>query len=127
MKNAFLSEYETRKALAEFILQGGRLSMDTECRRFESKFAEGKAGEIERKILAAEGMDFRNFRVGGMSELSSKGSRKSIVLKPENFKLIEAGADEFNEGKRFAKVSFFLSKGNYATTVLKELLKEEIF
>jgi tRNA pseudouridine13 synthase len=94
---------------------------------FESKFAEGKAGEIERKILAEEGVDFRKFVVGGMNELSSKGSRKSIVLRPENFKLLEVGADEFNEGRRFAKVSFFLSKGNYATTVMKELLKEEVF
>ncbi|MFA5357320.1 MAG: tRNA pseudouridine(13) synthase TruD [archaeon] len=94
---------------------------------FESKFAEGKAGEIEQKILADEGVDFRTFRVGGMSELSSKGSRKNIVLRPENFNLIETGADEFNEGKRFAKVSFFLSKGNYATTIMRELLKEEIF
>lgn len=94
---------------------------------FESKFAEGKAGEIEKKILAEEGVDFRNFRVSGMSELSSKGSRKNIVLRPENFNLVETGADEFNEGKTFARISFFLSKGNYATTVMRELLKEEIF
>jgi tRNA pseudouridine13 synthase len=94
---------------------------------FESKFASGKAGEIEQKILKSEGIGFKDFKVEGMSELSSKGSRKSIVLFPENLKLIEIGEDEFNEGKRFAKISFFLSKGNYATTVLRELLKEEIF
>lgn len=40
MKNAFLNEYETKKALAEFILQAGRLSMDVECFKFEKKFAE---------------------------------------------------------------------------------------
>lgn len=39
MKNAFLNEYETKKALAEFILQAGRLSMDVECFKFERKFA----------------------------------------------------------------------------------------
>lgn len=39
MKNAFLNEYETKKALADFILQAGRLSMDIECLRFEAKFA----------------------------------------------------------------------------------------
>jgi len=40
MKNAFLNEHETKKALAEFILQADRLSMDAECLRFERKFSE---------------------------------------------------------------------------------------
>lgn len=40
MKNAFLNEYETRQALAAFILQAGRLSMDAECLKFERKFGD---------------------------------------------------------------------------------------
>ena len=39
MKNAFLHEYETRAALAEFILKADRFSMDVECRKFELQFA----------------------------------------------------------------------------------------
>ena len=39
MKNAFLNEYETKKALAEFIMKADKLSMDVECRNFEKKFA----------------------------------------------------------------------------------------
>jgi CDP-6-deoxy-D-xylo-4-hexulose-3-dehydrase len=39
MKNAFLNECETKKALADFILQASRLSMDSECAAFEHKFA----------------------------------------------------------------------------------------
>ncbi len=39
MKNAFLNEHETKKALAEFILKSDRLSMDKECFAFENKFA----------------------------------------------------------------------------------------
>ena len=39
MKNAFLNEHETKKALAEFILQADRLSMDKECIAFEKAFA----------------------------------------------------------------------------------------
>ncbi|MEK6958809.1 MAG: tRNA pseudouridine(13) synthase TruD [archaeon] len=93
---------------------------------YESKFAEGKAGEIERRVLEGEKTKFEDFKVAGMSELSSQGSRKSFVLKTENFKLLEIDKDEFNEGKLKAKISFFLSKGNYATTVLRELLKEDI-
>ena len=40
MKNAFLHERETKRALAEFILEARRLSMDINCREFEKKFSE---------------------------------------------------------------------------------------
>ena len=40
MKNTFHKELETRRALSQFILDAPRLSMDTECFRFETSFAE---------------------------------------------------------------------------------------
>ncbi len=40
-------------------------------------------------------------------------------------KLLEIGKDEFYEGKLFAKISFNLPKGNYATIILRELMKTE--
>jgi len=40
MKNAFLHEYETKKALADFIMRAPRLSMSDMCFEFERKFAE---------------------------------------------------------------------------------------
>lgn len=39
MKNAFLNEYETKKALTEFIMQTDRLSMDRKCAEFEQVFS----------------------------------------------------------------------------------------
>lgn len=39
MKNAFLNEFETKKALSEFIVQTSKFSMDVECSKFEQKFA----------------------------------------------------------------------------------------
>lgn len=39
MKHTFLHEEETKKALADFILHAGRLSMGKECELFEKKFA----------------------------------------------------------------------------------------
>jgi CDP-6-deoxy-D-xylo-4-hexulose-3-dehydrase len=39
MKNAFLNEFETKKALSEFIMKADRLSMDIECKKFERKFS----------------------------------------------------------------------------------------
>jgi CDP-6-deoxy-D-xylo-4-hexulose-3-dehydrase len=39
MKYAFLNEFETKKALAEFIMTAPRLSMGAKCREFEKEFA----------------------------------------------------------------------------------------
>jgi len=39
MKNAFLNEYETKQALANFIMRADRLSMDEQCLMFEREFA----------------------------------------------------------------------------------------
>jgi CDP-6-deoxy-D-xylo-4-hexulose-3-dehydrase len=39
MKNAFLNEIETKKALAQFIIESDRLSMDMKCIEFENKFS----------------------------------------------------------------------------------------
>lgn len=39
MKNAFLNEYKTKQALAEFIMKTPRLSMDNKCHEFERDFA----------------------------------------------------------------------------------------
>jgi len=39
MKNAFINEYETKQALADFIVKAPRLSMDAKCFEFEKMFA----------------------------------------------------------------------------------------
>jgi tRNA pseudouridine13 synthase len=94
---------------------------------YESQFANGKAGEIEKKVLEEEGITFESFKTAKISELSSKGMRKEIALFPADFKLEKIEADEFNPEKKAVTISFTLTKGNYATTVLRELMKEEIF
>ncbi|MEK6902970.1 MAG: tRNA pseudouridine(13) synthase TruD, partial [archaeon] len=53
------------------------------------------------------------------------GMRKPIVLRVHEFKLGTISSDEFFEGKTRATVSFWLDKGTYATTVLRELLKND--
>jgi CDP-6-deoxy-D-xylo-4-hexulose-3-dehydrase len=40
MKNAFINEHETKRALADFIITADKLSMDEKCFEFERKFAE---------------------------------------------------------------------------------------
>jgi len=42
MKSAFLHEHKTKRALAEFIVTAGRLSMDVKCLEFERAFSEAQ-------------------------------------------------------------------------------------
>ena len=92
---------------------------------FESKLAEGKPGEIERRVLEAEGVQLADFKVKAYAELSTKGARKKALLVPEDLRLLEIAEDDYYPGKRKARIGFRLTKGNYATTVLMELMKAE--
>ena len=42
MKNAFLKEHETKKALADFLLRTTHLSMGDQCLEFEREFAKAQ-------------------------------------------------------------------------------------
>ncbi|MBI4210619.1 MAG: tRNA pseudouridine(13) synthase TruD [Candidatus Diapherotrites archaeon] len=90
---------------------------------FDSALAEGRPGEAERSVLEKEGVKPEDFRVKSFMELSCSGGRKKIVLRPHEPRLIGISADECNEGKIKAKIGFWLEKGNYATTILRELHK----
>ena len=91
---------------------------------YDSKFSEGKAGEIEKEVLEKEGITLDQFKLNSFQELSSSGNNRKIAVFPEQFKLIEISKDEFFEGKLKAKIEFILPKGCYATVLLKELMKE---
>ncbi|MBM3282270.1 MAG: tRNA pseudouridine(13) synthase TruD [Candidatus Diapherotrites archaeon] len=87
--------------------------------------AKGIPGEIEQDVLNKEKISPQFFANPNMGELASWGARKTILLNVHGFQLINMFADEFNEGKNAAKVTFWLDKGNYATVALRELLKNE--
>ena len=67
MRKAFLKEEETKKALAEFILNADRLSMDVECKKFEKKFA--KHQQSKHAIL---------FNSGGSANLAMLQALKNL-------------------------------------------------
>ncbi len=90
---------------------------------FDSVLATGKAGEIEKAVLEREGFALEDFRVKSFPELGCSGSRKKIALVPQDLRVVSIGADEFCEGKLKMKLSFRLDKGNYATTILREMMK----
>ncbi|MDO9098322.1 MAG: tRNA pseudouridine(13) synthase TruD, partial [Candidatus Methanoperedens sp.] len=103
------------------LINRGRAFVTAPIVGYETQFAEGKPGEIERAVINELNVDLEGFRVLAMPELSSKGLRREIILpfKPE-FGVAE---DELNVGKTKVTLEFSLQKGSYATTVLREYMK----
>lgn len=81
---------------------------------YESRMTDNFQGEIERKIMEEEKVLFPQFRIGGYPELSSKGDRRIISAKPLDF---EYTGDN--------TMKFSLGRGIYATSFLREFLKQD--
>jgi len=89
-----------------------------------SIFSEGAMGEIEHKIIDSEKLDPRDFIIPDIPYISSTGSRRPILVsvKDLEFKLID---DDLNKNKKALNMKFELSKGSYATSLLREFIKAD--
>ncbi|AFD00241.1 putative tRNA pseudouridine synthase D [Methanocella conradii HZ254] len=74
----------------------------------------GITGEEERRILEEEGITPADFAIAAMPDLASSGSRREAMLGVKPNIAVYDGV---------ANVKFFLPKGSYATTVLREYMK----
>ena len=91
---------------------------------YDTGLAEGKPGEIEREVIRELDINVEGFKVPEMPELASKGMRREMILpfRPE-FMVDE---DDANPGKTKLTIEFFLPKGGYATTILREYMKMQL-
>ena len=76
MKSAFFKEYETRKALSEFILQAGKLSMGERCAEFEKAFA--KRQGRSQAILFNSGGSANLALIQGLRNLGTLGQGEKV-------------------------------------------------
>jgi tRNA pseudouridine13 synthase len=95
----------------------------------DSKFLEGKAGEVEKEIFKKEKVDFKHFFNRDYSVLSCKGDFRPVLTFPKDLKFLSVSLDDLNQeelpGSLKATVSFTLDKGQYATVLIRELIKLE--
>ncbi len=81
----------------------------------ESEFSGGAMGEIEREIVEREGIRREDFIIPQIREISSRGHRREILAPVSGLKWsVENGGVWFE---------FSLTKGNYATVLLREYMK----
>jgi len=82
---------------------------------YESQFADGVPGEVERSVIESVKIEKDDFRIPSAPELASRGRRREILchLCPSY------------EAKQEVVLQFSLPKGSYATTVLREYMKTD--
>jgi tRNA pseudouridine13 synthase len=83
----------------------------------ESEFAGGEPGQIEKSIVASEGLQPKDFLIPAIPRISSKGARREILAP---FRNLEVVSQEEN-----LVLTFDLTRGSYATCLLREFTKSE--
>ncbi|MFH0815872.1 MAG: tRNA pseudouridine(13) synthase TruD [Methanobacteriota archaeon] len=83
---------------------------------WESVFANGEPGEIERGVVESENLRHEMFMIPQIQRIGSKGSRRELVAPAKDLKWSVA------DGK--ATFEFSLNRGCYATTLLREFMKK---
>jgi tRNA pseudouridine13 synthase len=81
----------------------------------ESEFAAGEPGQIEKSIIASEGLRPDDFLIPEIPRISSKGTRREILAP---FRGLEAAV----QGANLA-LTFDLTRGSYATSLIREFTK----
>jgi len=81
----------------------------------ESTLAEGEMGGIERTVVESEGLKPHDFTLPAMPRLSSKGTRRPLVMPLPRL--------DMKPSDGMMNMRFELSKGCYATVLLREFMK----
>ena len=80
-----------------------------------SKFSKGRQGELEKKVMDDFGVKFGDFIIDDIHELSSYGMYRPLFQKYNSIKVDYSSEDPI--------FSFWLHKGTYATSFLREIMK----
>lgn len=93
----------------------GRCSPTGAIPGYDSVIPEGEEGEIERGVL--KGIDLEKFWIYRMPELSARGLRRPLQVRTRiSYNMEDDSTVTF---------SFYLPKGTYATSLLREIMKSE--
>jgi tRNA pseudouridine13 synthase len=83
----------------------------------------GVQGEIEREILASEGVRPEDFHIPVIPEISAAGTIRPILASILDPSVSEVSKDPVHFSKQKMNLSFTLHRGSYATVVLREFMK----
>ncbi|MBT3407516.1 tRNA pseudouridine(13) synthase TruD [Candidatus Woesearchaeota archaeon] len=77
--------------------------------------------DVVKEILKREGITLRDFIIRPIPELSQEGDDRKVFVDVKNLEIGELEDDELNLSKKKVLIKFFLTKGSYATQVIKQM------
>ena len=106
-------------------LTAGSASVQMPVPGYETELSDGVIGQVEHEVLMSEGVDLAAFKIDSCPRLASKGVMRNIAL-PVDIGFTVA-PDELTNDHMKVELRFFLPKGDYATSVLREIMKTRLF
>lgn len=98
-------------------IKAGRLRVALPIVGLRQRLSGGMMGEIEREVLASEGLGDKAVWLNELSRVGGKGSLRPAVAPVKDFKVSHA------DGR--VQFSFMLLRGCYATVLLREIMKPQ--
>ena len=89
---------------------------------YNTASSDGKGAEFERSLLEAEGVEPKDFYLKEMVDVSSPGGYRSALVKPRDVQPPHVEPEE-SLGRSSLILAFRLTKGSYATLLLREIMK----
>lgn len=76
-----------------------------------------------KEILEREGISLDDFKLKELEHLRTEGEYRKALVNYKNFRILSLKEDDLNIDKYALRLRFFLGKGSYATSLLREFMK----
>ena len=91
---------------------------------FGTELGDSEIDNTIKEILESEQVSLNEFVIRAIPELSSEGNMRNAFAEVQELSISKLEDDELNKGRKKCKVSFTLSKGSYATNVIKQMFSQ---
>ncbi|UCF96715.1 MAG: tRNA pseudouridine(13) synthase TruD [Spirochaetaceae bacterium] len=88
---------------------------------WDSRIEDPRIAEITASVLESEAIELRDLKVRQMSGIYVNGVERSAIVVPQNFAVEGVGEDELYKNSKRMTLKFFLTRGGYATLIVKRL------
>jgi len=88
---------------------------------WDSRITDPRIARITADVLEQEGIELRDLKVRQLPRIYINGVERPAILMPEDFSVGKVEEDQLYDKKKQMTLKFFLSRGGYATLIIKRL------
>jgi len=92
---------------------------------YKTEIPDSADGDVEREILSEEDVQLDDFYLPELKEFSSQGAFRPVIAPINDFNVSRISEDSLNPDRVAVELEFSLRRGEYATILLREIMKPE--